>query len=85
MSWNLLRAKVRVTAAVTVLGALAMGLGGCGAQKVTREACPAGQVCLEYGNSLDPTSADYTSSYCVTVRSSAVAASSSLRSATTTL
>ncbi|MBS0410351.1 MAG: peptide ABC transporter substrate-binding protein [Proteobacteria bacterium] len=40
------------------LGALALAMTGCGEQKVSRQACPAGQVCLEYGNSVDPTSLD---------------------------
>lgn len=37
--------------------AAALSLAGCSG-KVERPACPAGQVCLEYGNSSDPTSLD---------------------------
>lgn len=57
MSWNLLRAKARA-AAIIGLGALA--LSGCGGDKpkVTRQACPAGKLCIEYGNSYDPNSLD---------------------------
>ena len=43
--------------APATLAALAL-LTGCGPQKISRMACPAGKVCLEYGNSTDPTSLD---------------------------
>ena len=39
-----------------LLGALAL-VGGC-QQKVQRPACPPGQVCLEYGNNIEPATLD---------------------------
>ena len=44
-------------AGLLALAAAALALAGCSAG-VERPACPAGKVCLEYGNSYDPTSLD---------------------------
>src|SRR5437016_2854590 len=41
--------------AVIVSAAL---LAGCGKDKPQRMACPAGELCLEYGNSTDPSTLD---------------------------
>ncbi len=51
---------LRAGAAALGAGVAALVLAGCGASedKISRPACPAGQVCLEYGNSIDPTSLD---------------------------
>ncbi len=50
---------LRAGAAILALGA-ALVLAGCAAseRRISRPACPAGQVCLEYGNTIDPTSLD---------------------------
>lgn len=55
MSWNFLRAR----AAIVGLGAVLV-LTGCGQHppKIARQACPPGKLCLEVGNSYDPTSLD---------------------------
>ena len=49
-----LRLGAGVLAVFTALAALS----ACGPQKVSRMACPAGKVCLEYGNGSDPTTLD---------------------------
>ena len=51
---------LRAGAAILGVCAAALALAACGAaeQKISRPACPAGQVCLEYGNTGDPTSLD---------------------------
>ena len=51
---------LRAGAAILGVCAAALALAACGAaeQKISRPACPASQVCLEYGNSGDPTSLD---------------------------
>src|SRR5580704_1485729 len=43
--------------AVIPLLAASLGLAGCQRQ-ASRPACPAGQVCLEYGNTIDPATLD---------------------------
>ncbi len=37
---------------------IALGLAGCQSKTAKRPACPAGQLCLEYGNGADPISMD---------------------------
>ncbi|HWA59873.1 MAG TPA: peptide ABC transporter substrate-binding protein [Caulobacteraceae bacterium] len=49
------QAAAVATSAILALGA---GLAGCGHEKIARPACPTGQVCVEYGNTSDPTSLD---------------------------
>lgn len=51
--------SIRAGAAILVLCAAALALTGCGGQhKASRPACPAGKICLEYGNSIDPGTLD---------------------------
>jgi oligopeptide transport system substrate-binding protein len=42
----------------TLLIGLALVLGSCGGSKPIRAPCPAGKLCLQYGNSSEPTSLD---------------------------
>lgn len=51
--------SIRVGAAILGFCGLLV-LAGCGAgkPKVSRPACPAGQICLEYGNTIDPATLD---------------------------
>ncbi len=43
---------------VLAMAFLGLSLTGCGPQTVQREPCPAGKLCLEYGNGSDPQSLD---------------------------
>lgn len=56
MSGKFLRAGL----ALLVVGAVSVALTGCTKHevKVARPLCPSGKVCLEYGNSTDPTTLD---------------------------
>ena len=44
--------------ALAALALIAVGLAGCGPPAPIRPPCPKGQLCLEYGNSAEPTTLD---------------------------
>ena len=50
--------SLRHKAALTAFAGLALGLAACHAGKPQRPACPAGQVCLEYGDNSEPLTLD---------------------------
>ena len=43
---------------ITALLCLGLSLSACGPQRATRQPCPAGARCLEFGNTADPISLD---------------------------
>lgn len=48
--------RIRLLAVLSLAAGVA--LAGCGGGKVQRPACPAGQVCIEYGNNTEPATLD---------------------------
>jgi len=56
---------LRPTSPLLLLAAAVLALAGCG-NRVHRPACPAGQVCLEYGNEIEPLTLDPQTSNLVT-------------------
>ena len=48
----------RAVLIVTLLAGLTVALAGCGDAKPIRAQCPAGKLCLQYGNTSEPTSLD---------------------------
>jgi oligopeptide transport system substrate-binding protein len=49
---------LRKSPLLVLAAAAALAVAGCGQGKVQRPACPAGQVCLEYGNEVEPLTLD---------------------------
>ena len=51
----MVRRFLSIAAAILLVG---LSLTGCQSKRVSRAACPAGELCLEYGNGADPNTLD---------------------------
>ncbi len=56
--WRLRRPSLRTPPIAVLACAAALVLAGCQSKTVQRPACPAGQVCLEYANEIEPLTLD---------------------------